>query len=131
MRIISLGLALFLFLVTHGYASDLAWDPSAGGPDGYKIYTTDSNGVSKGKVIKPGDYSANATRVRYSDFEKKLNLKVGETYMIYVTAWNDYGESGPSNTVSYDRPAFVPENSEWPSLVTVTVTVPVNCEIGQ
>jgi len=122
-------LLLFFCSIVIASASDLIWDPSEGTVKGYKIYSTDSDNVTKGKVILPGDYSANDTTVRFNDFPRRLNLKAGETYKLSVTAWNDYGESGHSNVVSYKRKIFEPENTEWPSVITLTVTVPVDCAV--
>jgi hypothetical protein len=118
---ISLVMAAVLFLICQAEAKDCSWGPSTGGPEGYKIYSTDSDNVTMGKVLMPAEYEENATAIYYRDFDEKLNLVAGETYTMWVTAWNQYGESGPSNTIEYTREEYTPESTEWPDIVNITV----------
>lgn len=79
-------------------AADLKWDASTGA-DGYKIY-----------------YNSNSKLVSETQIDiTELNLIPGIEYTMSVTAWNQMGESAPSNSVLYMLPSFTP--GENPSAV--------------
>jgi Fibronectin type III domain/FG-GAP-like repeat len=91
---LSLGLIISLLvgLVSQAQAASLvplAWD-AANGATGYRVYY----GTSSGAYTTVHDVGNNAT-ARVTD------LIVGVTYYFVVTAYNDAGESGPSNEVSF------------------------------
>jgi len=88
-------------------SATLAWDASEGAT-GYKIY-----------------YQAQGTTDRYSVIVESgtqqemepLNMLPGVTYEIYATAFNSVGESGPSNTVVYTTPEFIPTDNPAPMVI--------------
>jgi hypothetical protein len=83
-----------LFAPMHANAAGtLAWNPSAGVVQGYKIYYGTTSGG-------PYPSSANAgTATTYSMNNLPLQEKV--TYYFVVKAYNQAGESAGSNQVSY------------------------------
>ena len=68
----------------------LAWNPSTGNPDGYRIHYGTSSG-NYGQMIDVG----NITEYTISG----LNSDV--TYYFVTSAYNDYGQSGYSNEISW------------------------------
>ena len=81
-----------LILVPVAMAAEvhLAWDPSSGEVDGYRIYYGTS----------PGSHP---TRVEVGDATDYVvtGLEDGRTYYFVVRAYNQYGESGDSNEISW------------------------------
>lgn len=73
----------------------LAWDPSSGTVTGYRIYYGQSSGVypSNKEVGNVTQYSLSG-----------LGLEENKTYHFVVRAYNDVGESGNSNEVSWSVP---------------------------
>ena len=84
---------LFMMFTVSAYSANLAWDASTGQVDGYNVYFTD------------GTESFNAdvgNVVLVEDIDNTFNLNPGKTYIFTVTAYNIMGESGLSNSASYD-----------------------------
>jgi len=54
----------------------------------------------------------------------------GKTYSFYVTAFNDFGESDPSNTVGSTIPGFIPTENPKGEVVII-IPGPVTIQIGQ
>ena len=82
--------AFFIDSVVFGAQVHLAWDPSSGKVDGYRIYygTTPGNHPIKIEVGNVTDYLV-------------TGLKDGTTYYFVIRAYNQYGESGDSNEISW------------------------------
>lgn len=90
-------LLLLLSIASTAFsATSLKWDASAGKVDGYRIYY----GTDQGEYSKEKDVG-NTTICPLSAF----SLQNGATYYFVVTAYNETGESGPSNEVSWTVPA--------------------------
>src|SRR4051812_9973854 len=84
----------------------IAWDPSAS-PDvvGYRV----ALGTSPGTYTQSIDVGAVTTAT-------VSGLTDGLTYYLAVTAYNStYGESGPSNEVSYTAPGIPPAPTPTPT----------------
>jgi len=84
------GLVWFLGGSVFAATIHLAWDPSSGTVTGYRIYYGTSSGSYPNKVDV-----GNVTECTIS------NLQEGVTYYFVARAYNDYGESGNSNEVSW------------------------------
>ncbi len=82
----------FLLASNSLYAATihLAWDPSSGTVNGYRIYYGTSSGNYPNRVEV-----GNVTECTISD------LQDGITYYFVARAYNDYGESGNSNEVTW------------------------------
>ena len=92
-------LSLIIFCpVTFAADVTLAWDPNPTPPDGYRLYY----GTASGNYTESEDVG-NVTQYTLT------NLSENDTYYIVVRAYNDTGESGNSNEVSwtYDAPDTV------------------------
>ena len=92
-------LALFIFCpVTYAADVTLAWDPNPTTPDGYRLYY----GTASGNYTESIDVG-NVTQYTLTDLSETV------TYFIVARAYNDSGESGNSNEVSwtYDVPDTV------------------------
>ncbi len=83
---------LLLFIYTNAFPAEvtLAWDPSPDNPDGYNIHYGRSSG-NYSQTIDVG----NATDYTVS------GLLSGVTYFFVTRAYNQFGESGNSNEVSW------------------------------
>ena len=81
------------FMIGNGHCISIkiGWNPSGkGDPTGYKIYYFCERQTGfEAFVIDVGDKTI-----------KSLNLQKGYQYYIVVTAYNEYGESAPSNVLS-------------------------------
>lgn len=84
---------LLLASVAQAATVDLAWDPPTGGdpPQGYTMYKR-LPGQPQFELVA----SIAAGVLTWSDPE----VSRGESCW-YLTAWNQWGESGPSNTVCF------------------------------
>ncbi len=82
--------AFLLGAVAFGAQVHLAWDPSSGQVDGYRIYygTTPGSHPTRVEVGNVTDYLV-------------TGLQDATTYYFVVRAYNQYGESGDSNEVSW------------------------------
>ena len=85
-------------------AESLEWDASIGA-DGYTAYFTDGTKNYNYTII--GQVNTTAS------FDT-LHIPYGIEITYYVTAYNEAGESGPSNTVTYTRGAYVPPEDSLP-----------------
>jgi hypothetical protein len=100
MRTVLLGCLVLLWSLATAYATDvrLAWDPpNAGTPTGYKLY----QGTAPGVYDAPKDVGL-VTSTTVAD------LPPGQTVYFAVTAYNQTGESGFSNEVSFTPPQPIP-----------------------
>jgi hypothetical protein len=93
-------LMLVLFFSTDVLAEPyLAWDPSSGTVSGYRIYYGQSPGArTSSKEV------GNVTQFPLSG----LGLEEKKTYYFVTRAYNDVGESGDSNEVSWTVPDNTP-----------------------
>ena len=89
-------LAMVLMFAGTSYAAMLQWDHD--GADGFIVYYTDQTNNYNYNVV--GD-------VRTCDTEL-LQLAPDVEYTFHVTAYNESGESGASNTATYTRQVFYP-----------------------
>ena len=85
--------AFFLSALAFGAQVHLAWDPSSGQVDGYRIYygTTPGSHPTRVDVGNVTDYLV-------------TGLQEATTYYFVVRAFNQYGESGDSNEISWTAP---------------------------
>jgi len=109
-----------LLLPALSYSSTLTWDACTNAT-GYNIYFTDGE----------NNYNYNnSNQTVCPDIDTTLNLPYGVEVTFHVTAYNLSGESGPSNTVTYTRAAYVPPENSLPPIVIV-IPGPVTITIGQ
>lgn len=89
-------------------------------------------GVSEnadGYLIYHGEYSKNVGNVTTYDIDL-LNIPYNTPTDIHATAYNDAGESEPSNIVRYTRPGFIVDDNPAPP-VSVIIPGPITIIIGQ
>lgn len=104
-----LAALLILIIPMTVSAADLAWDYAAdyADIDGWTVYYSD--GVDTyNKTFGKADVTEDGTTVRYVDIESKLNLAFDVPYTFTLHAYNDNGESGPSNDVTWERTGYDP-----------------------
>jgi len=108
-----------LLLPVLAFGASLQWDDPGVEWDtitGYTVYFSDGIGdFNKSEIT--GDLIRADGSVTYTDIDNKLNLHYGIEYTFYITAYNESGESGPSNTVTYTREAYVPPLDHLPEAV--------------
>ena len=118
-----LGILLALFTVVPVLAADLEWDYPADWPDilGYNVYFNEQGDAdqpyNKAVVKTAPDIVEDGTSVTYQDIDDKLNLAFNQEYNFYITAYNDSGESLPSNIVTYTRAGYIPPQDSLPQPV--------------
>jgi hypothetical protein len=96
----------------------LQWDANTESDlAGYKIYYTDDTQLEMWSELISKDVTEYTVN----------NLEPGYTYSFYLTAYNGFGESDPSNTVLYSVPIFTPVENPKPALIVITG--PVNIQI--
>jgi len=108
-------MALLMPALAFGAGHSLAWDHPMDWDQitGYTIYFTD--GINNyNKSILKADVVTDETTVLYSDIEANLNLDYDINYDIYIKAYNDAGESGTSNTVSFSQGGYSPPADSLP-----------------
>ena len=115
-------LAFILLLATSvGHAADLVWDYPADWNDlsGYVVYFNEVGDTDTpyNKTLTKNDVTQDGTDVTYADIDDKLNLQFNQPYNFYITAYNASGESGPSNSVSYERSGYDPPADNLPAPV--------------
>jgi len=98
---------LTLLISTGAFAADLRWDASAGEVKGYTVYWTDSTG-------EPFNKTVSSTTLAILDIDNALELAPKETYNFIVKAYNDSGESGPSNSVDFTANHYSPPTDKTP-----------------
>ena len=97
LNILLIGLCILMFIIPNAAFSEpkLAWNTSSGQVDGYRIYygTTQGNYSNNKDVGNVTEYSLVA-----------LPLQERNTYYFIARAYNNAGESGDSNWVSWKVP---------------------------
>jgi len=112
-------LAILIMAATVN-ATDLRWDGS-GEAEGYTVYYSDAVGTEF-------NYDA-GTNLFVTDIDFKLGLAYGATYSFVVKAYNDAGESDPSNSISYTTDdAYVPPKNSVPIRVSRPATITIIIE---
>ena len=112
-------LVMALLLPVLAFPATLQWDdPGAEWEEiiGYTVYFTDGT-ENYNKTVLASELIHDGTFVTYADIDDKLNLQYGVEYTIYIAAYNDGGESGPSNNVIYTREAYTPPLDHLPEAV--------------
>jgi len=97
------------------FGADAQWDYPADWDQivGYTFYYSD--GINNyNKSILKADTVSDGSNVTYADIESNLQLGYDITYDIYLTAYDEAGESGPSNTVSFSRSGYSPPADSLP-----------------
>ncbi len=118
-----LGIFLVLFMVSPILAADLEWDYPADWPDiiGYTVYFNEQGAsdqpYNKTVAKNAPDIVEDGVSVTYQDIDDKLNLAINQEYNFYITAYNDSGESLPSNIVTYTRAGYIPPQDSLPQPV--------------
>jgi len=108
-----LALFLFFWVTSMVHAATLKWDASTGDVDGYIVEylagDTFPDGVDPFTALTPAiEYSIDS-----------LHLETGVEHIFRVRAHNSTGQSGPSNSVSYTRPAFLPIENLKPFTIVI------------
>ena len=103
MKKLLFGVITFFLMCVTAQAGTLQWDHA--GADGFIFYYTD--GTNNYNYTLVGDVRTCDTGL--------LNLVPGLEYTIYVTAYNETAESGPSNSVTYTRGVFSPPANVLPT----------------
>ena len=89
--LVSLFTLLMLTMpVASSFNGSLQWDHDGVNVDGFKVYYTNRKGNYVYTIVG---------NVRTCSLGSLVNLKPGYKYTFYVTAYNEQGESGPSNLV--------------------------------
>ena len=130
MKKIMILVAMLFLCATLAIAADLKWDDPGEQWEiisGYVVYYTDGTEQFNKQIFKADVVRADGT-VTYTNFEPQLNLAYGVEYTFYITAFNDAGESEPSNSVTYLREGFVPPTDVLPAAVSLPQS-PVNLGI--
>jgi len=114
------GICLMALLVpVLAFGADLQWDDPGAEWDtiiGYTIYFSDAS-EDFNKSVLTDELVRESGNVTYLDIDDNLNLHYGVEYTFYITAYNDANESGPSNSVTYTREAYVPPLDHLPTPV--------------
>ena len=115
MKKLILAFLLVLFITVPAFAASLVWNYDAGHDVsiGYTVYFTD--GVKNyNKTFLVADCIVNGTEVRYDNIETILKLHYGVQYTFELARYNDAGESGHSNSITWTRNAYVPPTDSLP-----------------
>ena len=112
-----------LLLAGNAMSASLAWDPSTGPLDGYKIYWGTSS----------RDYVTSVSVGNVTTYPiAELNFTINTTYYCCVTAYNTEGESDFSNEVMYRQGELeMPEVPEGLDITSVLGGVLVNNKATQ
>ena len=94
-------------------AATLKWDASTGDVDGYIVEYLAGNAFPDG--VDP--FTALTPAIEYNI--DSLHLETGVEHIFRVRAHNSTGQSGPSNSVSYTRPAFLPIENLKPFTIVI------------
>lgn len=112
---------VFLAMIGMSEAADLQWDYPADYSEitGYTIYFTDGSDNYNLSFLK-GDTNVvqDGISIIYGDIDTNLHLAPGVEYTIYITAYNSEGQSGASNSVVYQRDAYIPPTNHLPPVVS-------------
>lgn len=126
-RLISIiALLAIVFVAGPVWAADLAWDyPSDWAEiEGYIVYFNETGETDNPHIknVAKTDLVEDGVTVTYAGSEPKLNLQIGQTYDLFITAWNEAGESGASNIVVYEMPAaYQPPSDNLPSGTVIEI----------
>ena len=105
-----------LLLPALSFGDDLQWDACTGAT-GYIVHFTDGT----------NNYIYLTDQIVCPDIDTTLNLPYGMEVTFHVTSYNDAGESGESNMMTYTRTAYVlPENNLPPTVINVPGPVTIN-----
>jgi hypothetical protein len=112
--------AIITLAAVVAWGADLQWDyPSDWNEiQGYTVYfneigETDAPYV-KGVLKTDPALIEDGTAVTYQAIDDKLNLAFGQEYTFHITAYNDDGQSDPSNYVTYTRVGYDPPRTNSP-----------------
>ena len=133
-KVFALFVMLSLVFVFTVQAASMVWDDPGleewGIIDGYVVYFTCCDGTETyNKMLSKAELVRADNKVTYSNIEDNLNLHHSIVYSFYIKAYNDSGESGPSNTVTYTREGFVPPTNRLPDPVASSPLSPSLLEI--
>lgn len=131
MRKLLIALVLSLSFVFPVWAADLVWDLDQyhDQTTGFTVYYTD-NVEQYNFTFSREDAEVREASVALVDIEDRLNLQYGTTYDFTLTRYNDSGESGHSNTVTWGRgDGYVPPTNHLPEPVSSTPSGVINLNI--
>jgi len=118
--IVAFFICLVLIRITYAANPKLAWD-GVTEATGYTVYYDE--------VANTGfQYNKSVTGVECPLAD--LNLAPGKSYKFVVTAYNDAGQSGYSNQVTYDVPLYTPPTDNLPPKIII-IPGPITITIGQ
>ena len=125
-RLIGLLAIVLVFVAGPVWAADLAWDyPSDWAEiEGYIVYFNETGETDNPyiKNVAKTDLVDDGVTVTYAGIEPKLNLQIGQTYDLFITAWNAAGESGASGTVVFEMPpAYIPPGDSLPTGTVIEI----------
>jgi len=109
----SLVIGLIMAMACAANAATLRWDASTGA-DGYTVYFD--------------SFTHSVTGTEVLDIDSTLNLHPDTTYTFTVTAWNQMGESLPSNSVDYTTNTYTPPVDNLPIVVNRPATITIIVE---
>jgi hypothetical protein len=114
MRTLLFSFLLSLFVaISPAFALRLVWDPPAQGvPTGYVVYSR-----LLGDSSEPFSESVDAPTCEYP--LERTRFLPGQEYEFWVTAYNDAGESPPSNTVTNLFDPFSPPLNPPPVVILI------------
>ena len=93
----------------------LAWDPNTDSAIGYIVYYQQTGNDTTYSEVVQGRESTTITI-------DSCKFQPGSEYSFWATAYNNGGESGPSNTVTWTAPEFIPESNPAPVIINVPGT---------
>lgn len=123
------GLFIIAFATTAN-ADRLLWDDPGANWDvitGYTIYYSDG-GQNYNKSVLKAVLERAGGNVIYDDMEGNLNLHYDTEYSVHITAYNNSGESGPSNIITFTREGYSPPLDQLPSEVVSSPQLPSGLE---
>jgi hypothetical protein len=123
MRDLLIALVLsILFFTTPVFSANLMWDYDQYHDQtiGFTVYYTDGTEQYNYSFLKEAA-EIQESNVAFVDIEDKLNLQYGIDYDFTLTRYNNSGESGHSNTVTWGRgDGYVPPTNHLPEPVSST-----------
>jgi hypothetical protein len=108
MKKILITILISLFLASAAWAIQFTWDALVSAT-GYIVYYNDGT----------NNYNKNVGAEFICDSQDDLQMVPGTNYTVHVTAYNDYGESGPSNSIQYTENAYIPPEDVLPTAGSV------------
>ena len=118
MKKLSYTLVFLLLFTSLAFGKSLHWKaPTTGGKvEGYLVYYSNQS----------ASWSLDVGNVLEFPLEK-LNLSPGESYTLYVRAYNTAGQGKTSNEVTYTPEAYIPIDN--PKAITITIPGPITINI--